>query len=108
MTLRPRAYLVQLIGVRGSEATGAISDLVNVLQNDASAVVRMAAASALGDIGVSTEKVVVSLAEVVKERGDDDVRLNAIISLGELGPSVSGTDEFCNSAAGIDSRNTSI
>ena len=102
-----RGFTAERIGARGSKAARAIPHLLYVLQNDPGADARTGAAGALGDVGIASQEVVDALVRAVRH-DVDDVRLNAIISLGQLGPTADVALPLLESIAASPSESSEI
>jgi HEAT repeat protein len=87
---KERASAATMIGRRGAvnvnDVKDAIEPLKELVQKDADAGVRRAAATALGQIGPEPMKTVPLLTEVVQKDKSLDVKLAAVEALTQFGP----------------------
>jgi hypothetical protein len=87
---KERALAAEKVGLRGQVNLGdvrsALDPLRDMLEKDGDAVVRKAAARALGNIQAEADKTVPLLTKTVKDDKVMDVRLAATVALGQYGP----------------------
>jgi HEAT repeat protein len=85
-----RAKAAEMLGKRGSinatDVENAVEPLRKVVQKDADAKVRAAAARALGDIHVQPTETVPILIDRLKNDEKMDVKLAIVVALGQYGP----------------------
>jgi HEAT repeat protein len=89
-TAADRARAAQMLGKRGginaNDVEGAVDPLRKLLEKDADAKVRSAAARALGDIHLDPENVVPVLIDRLKNDEKKDVKMAIVVALGQYGP----------------------